>query len=72
MGIYAPFSGCDLEPWHEKYGRAYTKYPSTLFYGGFLPPRGFIEEKITYAGFPLPDVDWDEVYQAMADSSRHN
>lgn len=39
-----------------------------IYDDGFVPSRGSIEEDITYAGFPLPDVDWDQVYQDIANA----
>lgn len=39
-----------------------------IYDDGLVPPRGSIEENITYAGFPLPGVDWDRVYRDIAHS----
>lgn len=36
--------------------------------GGLVPPSGSIEEDITYAGFPLLDVDWHRVYRDIGNA----
>lgn len=37
--------------------------------GGFMPPRGSLEESIAYAGYRVPNLDWDGVYQNIAQDS---